>query len=212
MTAKLNSYQKSVRSAVAAYAKGSERLVRLFEQAATRYWNEDSRTVDNFSFFLNELKAFPVLQKAAVESARSFGKFNIDIKDGAVLIENKGKVSDEQRTRYIETIEAYIAKQYNSLLAAHQNKLLKAFDFDQRVKGFKKAAADIVVNAVAEEKCTKEQAIQRLKDALAELETMNFDEQVDARKAEIEASKITGEQIADAVANAESVAEDATAA
>lgn len=206
-TAKMTKFQKDVTTAVAAYAKGSAKLVRLFEMAATRYWNEDSRTVDNLQFFLNAIKDFPVLQKAAFESVKTFGKFDAQLENGVVSLTNK-KVTDEQRKKYIEAVEAYVAMQYNSLLAAHNKNLLKAFDFDSRLKGFKNSAAAIVVNAVAEEKCTKEQAIQRLKDALAELETVDFEEKIQARKEELAAEKITGEQLAAAVANTETATEN----
>lgn len=196
------SYKSRVNAAVVAYTKGSRKLVELFEEAATRYYGEDSRTVDNLGIFLNAIKAFPVLQKAAIESTRTFGKFDITVKDGDVTIKNRGKMTEDQRAEYVKVVEAYVAKQYNSLLAAHQGALLKAFDFDQRLKGFKNSATSIVVNAVAEGKATKAEAIARLKAQLEALEAEDLEDKITARQSEIAAEKITGDQIADAVAQA----------
>ncbi|MCS5736975.1 hypothetical protein [Herbiconiux daphne] len=193
------SYKARVTAAVVSYAKGSRKLVELFEEAAQGYWGADERRCDNLSCFLNAIKAFPVLQKAAVESTRTFGKFEISLKDGDVQIKNRGKVSDEQKAAFIKVVADYVAKEYNSLLAAHQNKLLDAFDLTKRMTGFESSATQLVVAALAnDESLTQTQFVEQLQGLLAAIATKDLADKITEKRSEIAASKITPEQVQEA--------------
>ncbi|MFW3388089.1 UNVERIFIED_CONTAM: hypothetical protein RF648_19050, partial [Kocuria sp. CPCC 205274] len=127
-------------------------------------------------------------------------------------IANKGKPSEKQLEIFKERIATYVAAKHNSLLAAHQNKLLEAFDLTKRMTGFENSATSLIVAALANDSnLSKPNLIEQLKAVLTAINGKDLTEKVNDKKAEIAAAKITIEDVAEA-ANTAAPAESETAA
>lgn len=139
-------FEKSVISAITAFEKGSDKLVRLFETAIDGYHTDGNE--HNVAFILTALKNHKVIQKAAVSIAKRFVSGDVLLKDGTVTITLK-KWKEGKKEATIAKFAEFKARALVSFL--HDNKIESQLTFalDKRLKGVESSLTKFIVDAVA---------------------------------------------------------------
>lgn len=186
---------KQIAAAVANYTKGSEKIVRVYENVIDNYWISQDCTM--VQYFVNALAAHKVLQKVVIQLTGTFGKFEITGTGDQYTVANKGKYTEKSKAHYLKVFNAFKEKAYSSFLQESKIQNQLEFSLDKKTKALEASIKKFMVDAMANGEDPRD-LVKRLNNITAAIVKADLTKDVETKKAEIAAQKAANDSTATA--------------